>query len=93
MSTNVSDECYQSFEVSTSVTFMELTLGDYTMLMNGNNSTLFSTALSSEPHEVPSIIKVFQKVAQSHTTDQGGCCCIVDFKHPGKCLNVPIWNI
>jgi len=56
MSTNVSDECYQSFEVSTSVTFMELTLGDYTMLMNGNNSTLFSTALSSEPHEVPSII-------------------------------------
>ena len=43
-------------EVSTSVTFMELTLGDYTMLMNGNNSTLFSTALSSEPHEVPSII-------------------------------------
>ena len=43
-------------QVSSSVTFMELTLGDYTMLMNGNNSTLFSTALSSEPHEVPSII-------------------------------------
>ena len=55
MSTNVSDECCQSFWSVNKCDIYGIYLDDYTMLMNGNNSTLFSTALSSEPHEVPSI--------------------------------------